>query len=149
MAQHAVEQERPLLGHAKFEEPLDYVICEEVPHQKQGVTRHDFIEYDSKFIWRSSLKLGLDEPRSVLVTGKLDDVLEDILNHSDQRTQKYVVRLETYREFPLASFVALEFVQQCAPGSLSGLVRIGPVVLHRRRERAILDATMNEMLRAS
>ena len=83
MAQHAVEQERPLLGHAKFEELLDHVICEEVPHQKQGVTRYDFVEYGSKFIWRSSLKLGLDEPRSVLVTGKLDDVLEDILNQSD------------------------------------------------------------------
>jgi hypothetical protein len=83
MAQHAVEQERPLLRHAKFEELLDYVICEEVPHQKQGMTRHDFFEYSSKFIWRSRLKLGLDEPRSMLVTGKLDDVPEDILSHSD------------------------------------------------------------------
>ena len=83
IAQHAVEQERPLLGHAKFEELLDYVICEEVPHQKQGVTRHDFVEHGSKFIWGSSLKLGLDEPRPVLVTGKFDDVPEDILSHSD------------------------------------------------------------------
>lgn len=29
------------------------------------------------------------------------------------------------------------------------MVRIGPVVLHRGRERAILDAAVNEMLRAS
>ena len=83
IAQHAVEQERPLLRHAKFEEPLDYVICEEVPHQKQGMTRHDFLEYGSKFLWCSSLKLRLDEPRPMLVTGKLDDVPEDILNHSN------------------------------------------------------------------
>ena len=29
------------------------------------------------------------------------------------------------------------------------MVRASPVVLHRRRERAILDTTMNEMLRTS
>jgi hypothetical protein len=83
MAQHAVEQERFLFGHAKFEQLLDYVICEEVPHQKQGMARHDFIEYSFKLIWRSSLQLRLDEPRPVLVTGKLDDVSKDILNHSN------------------------------------------------------------------
>ena len=83
MAQHAVEQERPMLGQAKFEELLDHVICKEVPHQKQGVARHNFIEYGSKLIWRSSLELRLDEPGSMLVTGKLEDVLEDILNHSN------------------------------------------------------------------
>jgi len=47
------------------------------------------------------------------------------------------------------SLVALEFVQQRVPGGLGGVVRIGPVVLHRRREWAILDTTVNEMLRAS
>jgi hypothetical protein len=83
MAQHAVEEERPLFGQAKFEELLDYVICEEVPHQKQSVTRHDFIEYGSEFIWRSNFELGLDKPRPVLVAGKLDDVPEDILDHND------------------------------------------------------------------
>src|SRR5258706_2135370 len=83
MAQHAIEQERPLFRCAKFEEPLDYVICEEVPHQKQGMTRNDFIEYGSKFIWRSSLELGLDEPRPMLLTRKLDDVPETILSHGD------------------------------------------------------------------
>ncbi len=57
--------------------------------------------------------------------------------------------LETYRELPLASLVALEFVQQRAPGGLGGVMRIGPVVLHRRREWAILDTAMNEMLRTS
>lgn len=57
--------------------------------------------------------------------------------------------LETYRELPLASLVTLEFVQQRAPGGLGSMVRIGPVVLHRRREWAILDTAMNEMLRAS
>lgn len=86
MAQHAIEQERPLLRHAKFEEPLDYVICEKVSHQKQGMTRNDFLEYGTKFIWRSGLELRLDEPRSVLVTRKFDDVPENILSHGDQQT---------------------------------------------------------------
>jgi len=57
--------------------------------------------------------------------------------------------LETYRELPLASLVALEFVQQRAPGGLGSMVGIGAVVLHRRWEWAILDTAMNEMLRAS
>lgn len=60
-----------------------------------------------------------------------------------------MVRLETYRELPLASFITLEFVQQRAPGGLGGMRRIGAVVFDRGREWAILNATVNEMLRAS
>ena len=45
------------------------------------MTRNDFLEYGFKFIWRSSLELGLDEPRPMLVTRKLDDVPENILSH--------------------------------------------------------------------
>jgi len=59
------------------------------------------------------------------------------------------MRLGTYRELPFASLIALEFIQERAPRSLGSMVRASPVVLHRRRERAILDTTMNEMLRTS
>ena len=58
------------------------------------------------------------------------------------------MHLETYRKLPLASLIALEFVQQRTPGCLGGVVRVGPVVFHRRREGAVLDTTMNEMLGA-
>lgn len=78
MATHLVRQNLLLSLVAMLEQLLYHIISKHIGHQLQTV-RLDFSENLLLLITVGSFKLLLDEPRTVLITTELDNMVIDIL----------------------------------------------------------------------
>lgn len=79
MVHHLLCQSFLLSLISMLKELLDHIIAEEVHHQLEGIG-HDLLENSFLFIAIGTLKLLLNEPRSMLISAEFNDMAVDILD---------------------------------------------------------------------
>lgn len=67
-------------GERKGEGIHAYIVTEHIRDQRKNAIREDLVEHNLLLLARCRLQLLLDEPRTVLVSAKLNDETKDILD---------------------------------------------------------------------